>query len=248
MDIKTYIEANTSPLDGILQQIERETHIGVLGADMLAGQVQGRLLEMLSRMISPLLALEVGTFTGFSTVCLARGLRGDGNNGGSACNNSSDGSAEGCGNAKLITLENNDEFEERIRNNLTAAGVAARVELRLGDALQTLRAMPERDFDLIYLDADKERYLEYYPLLVERLRAGGFLLVDNTLWYGKVADETVRDKTTELMRKFNAFVASDPCVECVMLPIRDGLTIIRKCVHPFPFPDVEISKLVKIKQ
>jgi predicted O-methyltransferase YrrM len=209
MDIKTYIEANTSPPDSILQQIERETHTNVLGADMIAGHVQGRLLEMISRMIAPSLVLEVGTFTGFSTVCLARGLRSSGN-------------------ARLITLENNDELEERIRHNLAAAGVAARVELRLGNALATLRAMRERDFDLIYLDADKELYCEYYPLLIERLRTGGFLLVDNTLWYGKVADETAHDSVTEQMRAFNAMVAADSNVECVMLPVRDGLTIVRK--------------------
>jgi predicted O-methyltransferase YrrM len=209
MDIKTYIESNTSPLDSVLQQIDHNTHTGVLGADMIAGQVQGRFLEMLSRMIKPLLVLEIGAFTGFGTVCLARGLR--------------DSSG-----ARLITLENNDELEDNIRRNLTMAGVAACVELRMGDALHTLQIMPERDFDLIYLDADKERYGEYYPLLIDRLRTGGFLLVDNTLWYGKAADTNFQDKTTKLMRKFNDTVASDTRIECVMLPIRDGITIVRK--------------------
>jgi predicted O-methyltransferase YrrM len=208
------MENNSTPLDSILQQIEHQTHTDVLGAEMIAGQVQGRLLEFLSRMISPALVLEVGTFTGFSTVCLARGLR--------------DNTAEEGGNARLITLEKNDELEEHIRHNLALAGVAARVELRLGDAAATLRTMSERDFDLIYLDADKERYSEYYPLLIERLRTGGFLLIDNTLWYGKVAAETAHDNVTELMRVFNATVAADPRTECVMLPLRDGLTIVRK--------------------
>ena len=209
MDIKTYIESNTSPLDNLLRQIEHDTYANVLGADMIAGQVQGRFLEMLSRMIKPALVLEIGTFTGFSTVCLARGLR--------------DSSS-----ARLITLENNDELEERIRRNLAVAGFAACVELRMGDALHTLQIMPERNFDLIYLDADKERYGEYYPLLIDRLRTGGFLLIDNTLWFGKVADTNFNDKTTELIRKFNGTVVSDTRVECVILPVRDGITIVRK--------------------
>ena len=209
MDIKTYIESNTSQLDNLLRQIEHDTYTNVLGADMIAGPVQGRFLEMLSRMIKPALVLEIGTFTGFSTVCLARGLR--------------DSSS-----ARLITLENNDELEERIRRNLAVAGVAACVELRMGDALHTLQIMPERNFDLIYLDADKERYGEYYPLLIDRLRTGGFLLIDNTLWFGKVADTNFNDKTTELIRKFNGTVVSDTRVECVILPVRDGITIVRK--------------------
>jgi predicted O-methyltransferase YrrM len=158
-------------------------------------------------MIKPSLVLEVGTFTGFSTICLSRGL----NEGG-----------------RLITLEKNDELEEIILRNLEAADVADKVDLRIGNALELLRTMPEKDFDLIYLDADKEHYTEYYRLLLPMLRKGGWLIADNTLWSGKVADPIATDKVTMQMRKFNNMLVADKQIECIMLPIRDGLTIVGK--------------------
>ncbi|MDR1974605.1 MAG: O-methyltransferase [Bacteroidales bacterium] len=205
--IGDYITKHTSPVSTALQQIERDTHVLVLGDDMISGAYQGKLLEMFSKMINPVHVLEVGTFTGFSAICLASGLREGG---------------------KVITIEHNDELEDIIRKNLAVVGVSDKVELRFGDAMTVLQTMSESDFDLIYLDADKERYAEYYALLIDKLRSGGFLIIDNVLWHGKITDISAQDKVTLLMRSFNDMVSSDGNVECVMLSVRDGLTIVRK--------------------
>jgi predicted O-methyltransferase YrrM len=173
---------------------------------MISGRLQGRLLSMLSKMLAPTRILELGTFTGYSALCLAEGLAPTG---------------------KLISLENNAEMQTRILQNWAKSPYFKQMELIIGDALQTLPHLNDT-FDLIFLDADKQNYLNYYEILLGKLRPGGVLLADNVLWSGKIIDQEAQDKKTKALRLFNNFVRQDNRVELVMLPFRDGLSCIRK--------------------
>ncbi|HHL52483.1 MAG TPA: O-methyltransferase [Flammeovirgaceae bacterium] len=205
-EINAYAEAHTTAEPELLQRINRETHLEVLYPRMLSGHLQGRLLAMLARMIKPAYIVEVGTYTGYSALCLAEGLRPAG---------------------KLITIEKNPELEKRIRNYLKASTPGKQIELRIGDAQEIIPTLPD-GIDLAFIDADKVSYLKYYELLLDKLQPGGYLLADNVLWSGKVTDENARDVDTVALQKFNNFVQADERVENVLLPVRDGLMMIRK--------------------
>ena len=217
MTLSEYIEQHSSPENDVLQQITRSTHLEVINPRMLSGHVQGRVLSMLSQMIRPKRILELGTFTGYSALCLAEGLTEDG---------------------RLITLEHNDEMENSIRRNFALSPLGEKIELVIGDAKEVLEnfelgAVSDRgeQFDLVFIDADKKEYCDYLDLVLPLVREGGWILADNTLWDGHIVDPAYdKDKQTVALRAFNDKVAQDERLEKVILPLRDGLTIIRK-VH-----------------
>jgi caffeoyl-CoA O-methyltransferase len=205
-----YAELNSSREPEVLAALNRDTHLRMLHPRMLTGHLQGRLLSMISHMINPAFVLEIGTFTGYSALCLAEGLAPDG---------------------QLHTIEINPEFEENIRDWFRRAGADGRITLHIGDATTLIRALTATvPFNLVFLDADKENYPVYYKLLREHLRPGSFILADNVLWDGKVIDPAEpSDRETKGIMQFNQLVAEDSGVEKMMLPIRDGLTLIRIC-------------------
>ena len=213
MTLPEYIEQHSSPESPVLQQITRSTHLEVINPRMLSGHVQGRVLSMLSQMIRPKRILELGTFTGYSALCLAEGLTEDG---------------------RLITIEHNDEMEDSIRRNLALSPLGEKIELVIGDAKEELRRLGERreakgaEFDLVFIDADKKEYCDYLDLVLPLMREGGWILADNTLWDGHIIEAAYdKDKQTVALRAFNDKVAADNRLEKVILPLRDGLTIIR---------------------
>ncbi|MCQ2325083.1 MAG: O-methyltransferase [Paludibacteraceae bacterium] len=207
MTLDDYIETHTSPADETLRFIEHDTAVNVLNPHMLSGAVQGRLLAFLSRMIQPKRILELGTFTGYSALCLAEGLTHDG---------------------RLITLEHNDELEDIIRRNLSLSPLGAQIDLNMGDALATLATMQDQRFDLCFIDADKREYSAYLDAVLPLMQPHGWILADNTLWDGHVIDPNyAKDKQTLGLRAFNNKVSEDERLEQVILPLRDGLTIIR---------------------
>ncbi|MCC2546900.1 O-methyltransferase [Hymenobacter sp. BT175] len=204
-----YAEAHTSPEPELLARLNRETHVQVLAPRMLSGHLQGRLLSMISHMVRPRRVLEIGTFTGYAALSLAEGLAPDG---------------------ELHTIEQNPELETRIRRYVAAAGLEARLHLHIGDARQVLPTLAET-WDLVFIDADKINNDRYYELVLPRVRPGGFILVDNVLWGGKVVDSypvKPSDKDTHAVRAFNDKVQADARVENVFLPLRDGLFLVRK--------------------
>jgi predicted O-methyltransferase YrrM len=208
MTISEYIELHSSPESEVLQQITRSTHLEVINPRMLSGHVQGRVLSMLSQMIAPHRILELGTFTGYSALCLAEGLSDSG---------------------RLVTIEHNDEMEDSIRRNLALSPLGDKIELVIGDAKEWL-AQQEKGagFDLVFIDADKKEYSDYLDLVLPLMRDGGWILADNTLWDGHIVEEAYdKDRQTLALRAFNDKVASDERLEKVILPLRDGLTIIR---------------------
>lgn len=209
MTLSEYIEQHSSPESAVLQQITRSTHLEVINPRMLSGHVQGRVLSMLSQMIRPKRILELGTFTGYSALCLAEGLQEDG---------------------KLVTLEHNDEMEAAIRRNFSLSPLGEKIELVIGDAKEVLTNFAlDEHFDLVFIDADKKEYCDYLDLVLPLMREGGWILADNTLWDGHIIDPAYdKDKQTLSLRAFNDKVAQDERLEKVILPLRDGLTIIRK--------------------
>lgn len=210
MNISEYIEQHSSPESDILRQITRSTHLEVINPRMLSGHVQGRVLSMLSQMIQPRRILELGTFTGYSALCLAEGLTSDGT---------------------LITIEHNDEMEDTIRRNLSLSPLGEKIQLFIGDAkeyLSSLNTSETLPFDLVFIDADKKEYSDYLHLVLPLVRTGGWILADNTLWDGHIIDPAYdKDRQTIALREFNDLVAHHPRLDKVILPLRDGLTIIR---------------------
>ncbi len=205
-DIQSYTDNHTSPESELLHQINRETHLHVLKPRMLSGHLQGRVLSMMAHMLHPRRILEIGTYTGYSALCLAEGLTADG---------------------KLITIDKNEELEPRVKSYFAKSGFADRIELKIGDALEIIPSLTDT-WDLVFIDADKENYLNYYNLVVGNVRQGGFIIADNVLWSGKVIDPKATDKDTVMIREFNDRVHNDPRVANVLLPIRDGLMVLRK--------------------
>ena len=202
-----YLTDHTTPEDKVLEELNRKTHLYVVNPNMLSGHLQGRFLEMLSYMISPTQILEIGTYTGYSAICLARGLKSGG---------------------QLHTIEVNDELSEMSTRYFTLAGVADRVTLHTGRAQDIIPTMPYT-FDLVFIDGDKREYSEYYDLVFEKVRKGGFIIADNVLWGGKIeGDEASKDPQTRGMIMFNEKVHDDQRVEKVILPVRDGILIVRK--------------------
>ena len=209
MDILEYIEQHSSPESGALKQIVHTTHIEMINPRMMSGHIQGRVLSMFSQMIRPQRILELGTFTAYSTLCLAEGLSDDGT---------------------LVTLEHNDELEDMILRNLALSPLGEKVQLVIGDAMQWLSAQSaDVLYDLVFIDADKREYSAYLDAVLPLVRPGGWILADNTLWDGHIIEEAYdKDKQTLALRAFNDKVAQDERLEKVILPLRDGLTIIRK--------------------
>jgi len=207
MSVNEYIALHSSPENALLHAINRDTNLHVLNAHMLSGHVQGRVLSLLSQMISPKRILELGTFTGYSALCLAEGLQTDG---------------------ELITIEHNDELEATIRRHLAASPLSPKIHLMIGDCKQLLPTL-HGSFDLVFIDADKREYCSYLDLVLPLMRPGGWILADNTLWDGHVVDPAYdKDAQTLGLRAFNDRIAGDEGLQKVILPLRDGLTIIRK--------------------
>jgi predicted O-methyltransferase YrrM len=206
-DIERYILEHIEPEDPVLQELDRETHLKVVGARMLSGHLQGQVLTMFSKMIQPERILEVGTFTGYSAICLAKGLTETG---------------------KLITLELDDELEDMAKKYFNKAGLQKKIIQLIGKALEIIPSLSEK-FDLVFLDADKCEYVDYYNLVFDKVRSGGYIIADNTLWSGKVLDTPMSaDEQTIGITNFNELIKNDSRVEKVILPLRDGITIVRK--------------------
>ncbi len=206
--LEEYIATHIDSEPEELRSLNRETHLFHLRPRMCSGHLQGRLLKMFVRMINPRNILELGTFTGYSALCLAEGLSGEGS---------------------LHTIEIDDELEEFIRCHLNGSSISSKVNLHIGDARDILKSLNEETFDLVFIDANKREYLEYYNLVFDRVSDGGFIIADNTLWDGKVVDPGKRpDAQTAGILEFNNAIANDNRVEKVIIPIRDGLTIIYK--------------------
>lgn len=207
--LEKYIEIHSSFRNEALDWLERQTNIRTNYPRMLTGKVQGEFLYMMARMISPRNVLEIGTFTGYSAICMALALEGEGH---------------------IDTLEINDELEDLILEGFERAGVSGRVSLHIGDAMEFLRGQDGKKlYDLTFIDANKREYPDYYELALTLTRPGGFILADDVLWDGKVyAEQVPTDKQTNGIVRFNDLAASDPRVETVILPVRHGLSIIRK--------------------
>ena len=207
--LEKYIEIHSSFRNEALDWLERQTNIRTNYPRMLTGKVQGEFLYMMTRMISPRNVLEIGTFTGYSAICMALALEGEGH---------------------IDTLEINDELEDLILEGFERAGVSGRVSLHIGDAVEFLRGQDGKKlYDLTFIDANKREYPDYYELALTLTRPGGFILADDVLWDGKVyAEQVPTDKQTSGIVRFNDLAASDPRVETVILPVRHGLSIIRK--------------------
>ena len=207
-ELEDYILKHIDAEGDDLRRLNRETHLYHLRPRMCSGHLQGRMLKMMVRMIRPQHILELGTFTGYSALCLAEGLADD------SC--------------RLDTIEIDDELEDFIRAHFDASPLSPRINLHIGDARDVLPTI-EGDFDLVFIDANKREYCEYYEMVFDRVAPGGFIIADNTLWDGKVVDWGKKlDAQTEGILRFNDMIAADERVEKVILPIRDGLTIIYK--------------------
>lgn len=207
-DLLKYCEDHSSEEDLLLKHITRETNAKVLMPRMLSGHLQGKVLEFLVKMHQPKVILEIGTFTGYSGICMAKGL---GTNG------------------KLITLDINDELETMVRGFFEKSGLNHKIDYRIGNALEIISKMNEK-FDMVFIDADKNNYINYYNLVIDRVNKGGIIIADNVLWSGKVltkADQKI-DKDTKVILEYNRMVQDDPRVENILLPIRDGLMLARK--------------------
>ncbi|HSH50358.1 MAG TPA: O-methyltransferase, partial [Bacteroidales bacterium] len=206
-NIEQYIIDHSDPEDPLLAALNRETNLKVLRPRMLSGHLQGKILEMISKMVRPKKILEIGTYTGYSAICLAKGLPGNG---------------------ILHTIEINDELEHFIRKYFQKAGLENKVKLHIGNALEIIPNL-NQTFDLVFIDGDKRQYSTYYQTIFDYVKPGGFILADNVLWSGKVIElESPDDDYTRGIFKFNDLITKDDRIEKVILPLRDGLTLIRK--------------------
>ena len=204
-EIEQYINLHTSEESDILYNLSRKTNTDVLMPQMLSGKVQGQFLQMLSYMLQPKRILEIGTFTGYATICLAAGLTNDG---------------------KLYTIDINEELEDLVQQYIEKANLKHKIIQIIGNATEKISEINEQ-FDLVFIDADKQNYSLYYDLVFDKVRPGGFILADNVLWSGKVIDEK-KDKDTLKITEFNQKVQQDNRVENVIVSIRDGIMMIRK--------------------
>ena len=204
-DLLHYSEQHTTPESPLLKAVNRDTHAKVMMPRMLSGHLQGRVLSMISKLIQPKLILEIGTYTGYSAICLAEGLAPEG---------------------KLITIDINEELENKVNKYFDEAGLSSRVQYHIGDATKIVSTL-DGPFDLVFIDADKENYSRYYDMVIDKVREGGIILADNVLWSGKVLLDK-QDKDTRAIVEFNKKIHQDIRVENVLLPIRDGILMIRK--------------------
>ena len=205
-DLLKYVESNSQNEPQILKELNRETHLKVLNPRMLSGSYQGRLLSLLSKIISPKSVLEIGTYTGYSALCIAEGLDKNG---------------------IIDTIDINEELQEIQNKYFKKSGFEKQIYQHVGNALDIIPKI-DKCFDLVFLDADKENYPEYYDLVIDKIVSGGILIADNVLWSGKVIDKKDSDLTTIKLIEFNNLVQNDKRVETMVLPIRDGLSICRK--------------------
>jgi caffeoyl-CoA O-methyltransferase len=196
----------SEPEPEVLKKVTRDTFTNVLKPRMLSGHFQGRLLAMISQILRPKNILEIGTYVGYSAICLSEGLQENG---------------------RLVTIEANEEFENRILNNFEAANINHKIELHIGKALEIIPKL-DMKFDLVFIDADKMNYINYYDAVFPKINLGGLILSDNVLWNNKVVDETKNDPTTLLLREFNQKLKKDTRTQKILLPIRDGLFVTRK--------------------
>ena len=204
-DIQKYVEQHTQAESALLKKINRDTHLSVLMPRMLSGHLQGRILSMISKMIRPSNVLEIGTYTGYSAICLAEGIQPNG---------------------KLITIDVNEELKDKVIGYFKEAKLMDVIDYQIGDARKIIPTLQE-SFDLVFIDADKENYGLYFDLVIDQVKSGGYILADNVLWSGKVLDNKP-DKDTRAIIEFNQKVNADSRVENVLLPIRDGIMILRK--------------------
>lgn len=202
-DVQQYAEEHTSPENDTLHALNRWTHLNTPQPHMLSGHYQGKLLETISIMLKPRRILEIGTYVGYSAVCLGKGLAADG---------------------KMHCIEANEEYEDIIAETLRKAGIANKTTIHIGNAMDILPRLEGEKFDLVFIDADKINYLNYYESIVPMLHSGGLLLIDNVLWNGKVLyEQRGGDKETETLKQLNDHVQTDPRVENILLTVRDGL-------------------------
>jgi len=201
-----YVCEHTANESDLLKKINRETHLEVLQPRMLSGHLQGRVLSMFSKMIQPERILEIGTYTGYSALCLAEGLTPNG---------------------KLVTIDINEELAPRVRSYFSASGFSEQIDYKIGAAMELIPTLNEK-WDIVFIDADKHNYINYYHLVFPMVNIGGYIIADNVLWSGKVIDSSHNDKDTQLLRDYNLLNHEDERVEEVLFPIRDGLMISRK--------------------
>ncbi len=208
-DILQYSENHSTPENALLKKINHETYLKVLMPNMLSGHLQGRVLSIFSQMVKPAAILEIGTYTGYSALCLAEGLTDDG---------------------KIITIDINEELENTVRGYFNESIYKYKIDYRVGNAVQIIPGLTET-FDIVFIDADKMNYIIYYDLIFDKVRKGGYIIADNVLWKGKLIDEKFQnDKDTINMIAFNKKINEDIRVENVLFPIRDGLMVARKTV------------------
>lgn len=205
--IEEYVDSHTSPESAVLNDLNRQTHLNVLQPRMLSGHLQGRVLSMLSHMIQPDRILEIGTYTGYAAICMAEGLKKGG---------------------ELITIDLNYELEDMVNTYVEKAGFSDRIKMKVGNALEIIPTL-DKKFDLVFIDADKTNYSNYFDLLIDDLPQGAYIIADNVLWSGKVVEEIKeKDEDTKALKAFNEKVHNDDRVENVLFPIRDGLMVMRK--------------------
>jgi len=205
-NLQSYLDTHCEPEPEALQAINRETYLKVLKPHMLSGHYQGRVLSFLSKMVNPRRILEIGTFTGYATICLAEGLTDDG---------------------IIHTIEVNRELEEMLYAHFKSTNVENKIRLHFGEAVTIIPELDEETFDLVFIDADKKNNFTYFALVLDKVKSGGLIIIDNVLWKGKVYGSD-KDTDTENIRKLNDSIAADTRVEKLILPVRDGLLIIRK--------------------
>lgn len=205
-EIEKYIIENSDDEDLILKELFRETNLKVLNPRMISGYIQGKFLEFVSKMIKPEYILEIGTFTGYSVIYLSKGLKEKG---------------------VLHTIEINDELAEFPKKYIQKLNLEDKIIFHYGDALEIINKL-NFEFDLVFIDGDKRQYIEYYNAVFDKVKNGGFIIADNVLWDGKIIDEKANDDFTNHLRKFNSLLKSDDRIEKFILPLRDGLMLMRK--------------------
>ena len=206
-EIEQYSQEHTQKETEVLYNLNRETHLKVLIPRMLSGHIQGRILSMFSHMLKPKNVLEIGTYTGYSAICFAEGMQPNG---------------------KLVTIDINNELETMATSYFEKSGYGNQIDMRVGNAIDIIPTL-DMKFDLVFIDADKHNYSNYYDLVIDKVNQGGFIIADNVLWSGKVlTDEVNTDTDTKALDEYNKKINSDPRVENMLMPVRDGLMVARK--------------------